>query len=89
MSFAEFFRNRHHIAQTIFILIILYTVSSINVLILALDIVPHLPGAYIDTSVLVAFAAVSLALTLVVGVYHLYTMIYRKKRRTDADDGAQ
>jgi hypothetical protein len=83
MGLAEFFRNRSYLAQIIFILIILYTVSSINVLILALSIVPYLERAYLHTPVLLGFAVISFVLTLVIIAYHLYTMIHRKKRKTD------
>jgi hypothetical protein len=70
-------------SQVIFILIILYCVSSVNVLLLALGILPYIPGAYLNPYVLIAFSIISFALTLLISAFHLSTMIRRKKRRCD------
>jgi hypothetical protein len=54
------------------------------VLLLALGILPYLPaGFYLDYRELLTFALISMALVVLVSVYHLSTMIDRKKRKTD------
>ncbi|GMO52131.1 MAG: hypothetical protein Pg6C_17500 [Treponemataceae bacterium] len=84
MRFSEFFRNRSYVAQIIFIVVILYTVSSINVLVLAMSLVPHLERSYLHPASLIGFAVISFVLTVMISAYHVYTMIYRKKRKTDS-----
>ena len=69
--------------QIIFILIILYSVSSINVLILAMGILPYLQGAILNAPVLVYFAEISFAIASIISIYHLSTIFRRRKRRDD------
>jgi hypothetical protein len=76
--------NKGHGTQIVFIVIILYCVSSINVLILSFGVLPYVPQVvYIDPAVFVGFTLFSVALTLVMSVYHVSTMIRGNKRRTD------
>lgn len=83
MSTKDFGSQKSHMSQVIFILIILYCVSSVNVLLLALGLMPYIPGAYLNPHVLIAFSIISFALTLFISAFHLSTMIRRKKRRCD------
>ncbi|MDR0584194.1 MAG: hypothetical protein LBG57_07610 [Treponema sp.] len=87
MAFLEWFKERSHISQTIFIVIIAYAVSSVVVLCLALGIFPYLEHAYFNPQVCIAYAIISFALTAFISAYHLSTMIRRKKRRCDLTDG--
>ena len=73
----------------IFILIILYSVSSINVLILAIGILPFLQGALLNTSVLTYFSDISFALAAFLSIYHLSTIFRGKKRRNDKAERAE
>ena len=84
-----FLVNKSAIAQIIFILIILYCVSSINVLLLAFGLLPYIPGIYLKSGMLIVFSLFSLAMTLFVSAYHLSTMIRRRKRKTDREPGNQ
>lgn len=86
MGLKEFFIRQNHISQMIFILILLYAVSSINVLLLALGILPHIPGMYLNPYIMVAFSLISFALTAFISAYHLSTMIRRRKRKTDQEE---
>ena len=69
--------------HVIFILIILYCVSSINVLILAVAIIPFLQRAYLDTNVLKYYALISLGFAGFLCLYHLSTMFRQRKRSQD------
>ena len=64
--------------QLIFILSILYAVSSMNVLILVNSILPYLEGAFLKTQVLQYFGVISFGLTAFLGSYHLYNMFSRE-----------
>lgn len=86
MAFMEWFKEKSHISQTIFIVIIAYAVSSVVVLCLALGIFPYLEGAYLNPQVCLAYAIISFALTAFISAYHLSTMLRRKKRRNDRLD---
>ena len=73
------------VMQIIFILIILYAISSLNVLILAMSVLPFLPAAYLRPFALTGFNIISGALMVVLAVYHLVTMFHHRKRRNDHD----
>jgi hypothetical protein len=75
--------NKSYFAQIVFILIILYCVSSINVLMLAFGVLPYVPGVYLNPGVLIGFAILAFVLTLCVSTYHLSTMLRSKKRKSD------
>jgi Na+/phosphate symporter len=75
------------ISQVIFILIIVYAVSSINVLLLALGVIPYLPSAYLNPYMILSFAVTSFVLTTAMAVFHLSTMLRRNKRITDRMPG--
>ena len=83
MGFKGFWENKSRFAQLIFIMIILYAISSINVLLLAVGILPHIPGIYLNPYVLIGFALVSFVFTVLISAYHLSTMIRRRKRKYD------
>ena len=77
------FSGKTHLYQLVFILIILYGVSSVNVLVLALGIIPYIPGMFLSPLMMIGFALISFALTVFVSAYHLSNMLLQKKRRTD------
>ena len=83
MSANGFWLNKNQLLQVIFILIILYSISSINVLILALNILPYLPNAFLKQYALIGFALISFLLAAFMGIYHLYSMFRKRKRKTD------
>jgi heme/copper-type cytochrome/quinol oxidase subunit 2 len=85
MGFKEFWLNKSHVSQAIFILIIVYGVSAIHVLLLALGALPYLPQVHRNPYILVIFALVSFALTVFISAYHLSTMIQRRKRSGDME----
>jgi hypothetical protein len=71
--------NKNYIAQVVYIIIILIAVISINLLLMLLSIpVEHL------SPYPAVFAAASFVMTVILGGYHLSTMVRRKRRKTDA-----
>ncbi|MDR2551641.1 MAG: hypothetical protein LBD31_00525 [Treponema sp.] len=83
MSFKEFFGEKSVPARAIFILIILYVICSIVVLLLALGIVLPRTSLYLNPYTLIGFSVVSFGFTVLISVYHLSTLIRRRKRKTD------
>jgi hypothetical protein len=76
------------VSRIIFILILLYAICSINVLFLAIGIVYNLPKDFLlKIKVLNAFAIISFVLAAITSAYHLTTMIFRRKRIADWQDG--
>jgi membrane protein implicated in regulation of membrane protease activity len=73
----------------IFLLIILYAVSSINVLVLALGILPYLEDAFLEANILVYFAITSFIITAFLCLYHITIMFQKRKRKTDVVDEEQ
>jgi putative Mn2+ efflux pump MntP len=84
-SGTTWFRNSA-IWQVIFVLIILYNVSSINVLVLTISVLPVLQGAFLQSHVLVYFGEISFIIAAFLGIYHLSSMFRSKKRKTDETD---
>jgi hypothetical protein len=85
-SFVDFWRQKTHISQVLFILAILYCVSSINILLLALGVVRYIPQAYLNPKVLIIFSLVSFGFALLLSIYHLSTFLNRRKRKEDRAD---
>ena len=77
------------IRHVIFILIILYSVSSINVLILTIGILPLLQGAFLNTPVLGYFSIIACMLAAILGIFHASTIFRRKKRRQDRTESLE
>jgi membrane protein implicated in regulation of membrane protease activity len=75
------------VSRIIFILIILYSVTSINVMVMALGIVPFVQGMENNPLLLTWFAILSFVVTLIVSAYHLSTMLRSRKRSCDQPDG--
>jgi hypothetical protein len=77
--------RKSYLSQVIFILIILYAVSSITVLLLIRPILQRIPGSFLEFNSLIAYAIISFVVTLILGVFHLSTMVRNRKRRTDSN----
>ena len=73
--------------EVIFILIILYAVSSINVLAIVISVLPFLHGAFLKTHILTYFAEIAFGLTAFLSIYHLSTLFRKSKRKTDKQEG--
>ena len=86
-GFITTFLRKNTIWQMIFILTILYAVSSINVLVIVINLLPYLRGAFFRTHILVYFAEISFGLTAFLSAYHLTTMFRRRKRKMDRVEG--
>ena len=81
-----FWFKKSNIWQVIFILIILYSISTINVLLLTISLMPFLRTAFLKTHILVAFAQISFGLVAFLSIYHLSTMFRRRKRFSDRQE---
>jgi hypothetical protein len=82
-GFIEFWKQKTHVSQLLFILAILYCVSSINVLLLALGVIRYIPEAYLNPRVLIIFSLVSFGFALLLSIYHFSTFLNRRKRKGD------
>jgi len=69
--------------HVIFILIIIYCVSSINVLVLAIGILPYIQNAFLNTRVLVYFSEIAFLLAAFLSIYHVCSIFRTRKRRHD------
>jgi hypothetical protein len=77
-----FWTKSKNLWQLIFILCILYAISSMNVLILVKSILPYLQGAFLKTHILVYFSQISFALAVFLSVYHFVNMYGKTKKQT-------
>jgi hypothetical protein len=75
------------IFQALLVLVILYCVSSINVLLLALGIVRWIPRAYLNPRILIGFSIISFGLALLLSAYHFYTFITSPGKGPGSDPG--
>jgi membrane protein implicated in regulation of membrane protease activity len=88
-NFVDSWRTRSVAARIIFMLIILYCFSSINVLLLALGLTRYIPHFYLNPQIMTIFSVVSFAFVILVSAYHLYTFVARRKRTGDKIADAQ
>ncbi|MDR0731695.1 MAG: hypothetical protein LBF63_08500 [Treponema sp.] len=84
--FLEFWKQKTRVSQILFLLAILYCVSSMNVLFLALGVVRWIPEAYLNPTVLVTFSLISFGFALLLSIYHFSTFFNRRKRKDDRTD---
>jgi membrane protein implicated in regulation of membrane protease activity len=84
-EFLEFWKQKTHISQVLFLLAMMYCISSINILLLALGILRYIPQAYLNPKVLVVFSLISFAFAFLLSVYHFSTFLNRRKRKGDRD----
>jgi hypothetical protein len=85
-NFIEFWKQKTHVSQLLFILAMMYCISSINVLLLALGMVNWIPEAYLNPQVLVIFSIISFAFAFLLSAYHFSTFLNRRKRKADRID---
>lgn len=76
-------KKTSYLGQVIFILLLIYSVSSIAVLALTYGILPHYPGVNLKPYSVIGYALISFAGAILVGLYHITTMIRSNKRKTD------
>lgn len=69
-NFSSFWKQKTRVSQILFRLAMLYCVSSINVLILALGIAQWIPEAYLNPTILITFSLISFAFALLLSTYH-------------------
>ncbi|MDR0443148.1 MAG: hypothetical protein LBH44_07070 [Treponema sp.] len=89
-----FWFKKSNIWQVIYVLIILYAVSSINVLMLLASLFPYVRAyvgrpTFIKTHILIIFAGIAFLLVAAVGIHHLVIMFRKRKRKTDVQDGVK
>jgi hypothetical protein len=85
-DFIAFWKQKTHVSQLLLILAMLYCVSSINVLLLALGVVNWIPEAYLNPRVLIGFCLISFGFAFLLSAYHFSTFIRRRKRKADHVD---
>jgi hypothetical protein len=73
--------RRNAIWIVVYMVCILYAVSSINVLILAMGVLPYIKGFYMVTRTLIYFAVISFGLTIFLSVFHINTILRTEKRK--------
>jgi hypothetical protein len=85
-KFLAFWKQKTYVSQVLLILAMMYCVSSINVLLLALGVVRWIPQAYLNPQVLIWFSIISFGFALLLCAYHFSTFIIRRKRKCDYED---
>ena len=63
----------------IFILTILYAVSSINILLILVNVLPFLEGVFRQTHILSYFAEIAFGLSVFLSIYHISIMFHKKE----------
>jgi tellurite resistance protein TehA-like permease len=74
--------RRNAIWIVIFMVCLLYAVSSINLLIVGMSALPYVKDLYWVTRTLIYFAVISFGITIFLSVYYMYTMFRTEKRET-------
>jgi membrane protein implicated in regulation of membrane protease activity len=87
-EFIVFWKQKTYVSQVLFIIAMLYCVSSVIILLLALGVVRWLPQAYLNPDVLIGFSLISFAFALILSAYHFSTFLNRRKRKEDRDEAS-
>jgi uncharacterized BrkB/YihY/UPF0761 family membrane protein len=80
MNLGEKWKRSKPMAKVLFVLIILYIGVSVYILLWGLGIVPLTED---NNSIWVYYSIISFGLTAILAVFHLFTMIVRRKRDAD------
>lgn len=75
--------NKSHVMRIVFILLILCSVSFVNIAIVGLALLPDVNLVYHYPFLTASFALLGFVFTGLIGAYHLSTMFRTKKRRED------
>jgi membrane protein implicated in regulation of membrane protease activity len=78
-----FKNSKSLVVQALWICIVAYAAASLNVIIMALLTIDNTPGAYLNPKSSLVFAVVSFILVVIVSIYHISTLLRRRKRRSD------
>jgi hypothetical protein len=85
-NFVAFWKQKTRVSQLLFIIAMMYCISSINVLLLAVGVVNWIPEAYLNPQVLIIFSLISFGFAFLLSVYHFSTFLNRRKRKADRID---
>jgi hypothetical protein len=81
----EFWKKKTHVSQFLFIVSMMYCISSINILFLTLGVLRYIPQAYLNPKVLIVFSLISFGFAFLLSAYHFSTFINFRKRKEDRD----
>jgi len=81
--FSALGQKRSFLMKIILIIIIVYAIVSMTLLAFAIKWTEANPYSYLDPEAVTRYAIISFLLVVLIAVYHLSTMIRRRKRRTD------
>ena len=82
MNFVEIWKRSHPISKVLFVLILLYIVFSVYILLWRFNVVDNVLMVE-DNAMLIIYSLASFSFVVIIAVFHLITLILRRKRVTD------
>lgn len=79
----KLFKTKSFILTVSWLAVLLYAVASLYLLIASVHWVQKTPAAYLKPETLIAYAITSFLLVAIVSVFHLGSLIRRRRRRSD------
>ena len=76
-------RLKSHVMQVSLFVLIIYAVASISLMIFAIRWAAAHPGFTLNPKAIIGYAVISFLLVVIMAVYHLSSMVRRRKRRSD------
>ena len=76
-------KNNGAIVHISWIVILLYAVSSVYLLITSMNWVKNTPNTYLRVEPIIAYAITSFLLVALVSIYHLSSLLRRRRRHSD------
>jgi hypothetical protein len=89
MKKKQYWKKRTWLSQVLLILAMMYSVSSINILLMALGVVRWIPQAYLNPKVLTWFSIISYGFAMLLAVYHFGVFFFGRRRKTDDEEPAR
>jgi hypothetical protein len=76
-------KYKNMVVNISWLVMLLYAVASAYLLISSLNWVKNIPTSYLKPEPLIAYAVTSFLLVALAAVYHLSSLVRRRRRRTD------
>lgn len=83
---SNWFTTSSTASKSIFCIIVVYLIAAIIVLLMIFGVIPSKNAAN-NPYLLIEFSVVSFIISVIISVFHLSTLIMRRKRRSDNREG--
>ncbi|GHV72351.1 hypothetical protein AGMMS49928_29040 [Spirochaetia bacterium] len=85
IGFGEILAVSHFVSRILFFVIVFYGIGALVFIVPVFGTVSRFPQLHFNPRLLLLFSVTSFGLTAFISIYHLSTMVRRRKRKTDRE----